>query len=158
MNNTHKYLLATAGAGLLIYGIIKLKKKKKNTSNSSHSNASSSGSNNSNSNSNPDTSQNPEDTKAASYAILLFNAMDRVGTDEQAIENVFNGMTPNLFKKVYEKFGRKSYANGIAGSSNKDWTKKDLVQWLDAELSTWFDSDLRAKIKPIINAAGYQFD
>lgn len=113
--------------------------------------------------------QNIDETKttistqtANNYAELLYEASNyQFGTDKSIIEEVFSKINSEDFKKVYNAFGQRSYANGISGGKPSslqiwlgDFEDLDLVGWLNNELG-FGDSALKNKIRPIVNGAGF---
>lgn len=87
--------------------------------------------------------ENPNEPKsgltafqAQKAADTLFNAMNRLGTDEQAIYEVLTGLTYNDFVKVSDAFGKRYYQKqmGMEGGYLFD-EAYGLYEWLRFELS-----------------------
>lgn len=85
------------------------------------------------------------DLMALNYANKLDNAMIRMGTDEDAIEFVFDQLkNESDFNKVYNKFGLRQYSStwgniGDPVTSNK----RDLIYILNQELSESLINDYK---------------
>ena len=97
------------------------------------------------------------DGKAILISQNLLNAMDGIGTDEQAIfDNLKSLQTADDLKLVIQKFGTKVYAGGNLADS---WTQrmygtmKNLNGWFRAELGS---GDVK-KVKAIYDALGVPF-
>lgn len=101
--------------------------------------------------------------QAKNLAQQLLDAMDAWGTETDRIEWVFEYIkNKHDFLMVFNAFGLQEYTG--SGLPPSGWLrhltysqKRNLVYWLDAELGI-LDKSLRAKIKPIINAAGFAFN
>lgn len=104
------------------------------------------------------------DSIANSYANQLYNAMESSGTDENTIYAVFKKLqNPNDFKKVYNKFGKKSYSGIITGGSPygvETWlgmyVDGDLIEWLKTEISV-LNYPTYSLIKKTIENAGFAY-
>lgn len=105
-------------------------------------------------------------SQAKIYAQQLLDAMNHkaplYGTDEATISAVFDRITSDDFKLIYEAFGEKDY-NGNNSPPEGFWSnldsyeKRNLVYWLNAEISAWTDPVLYRKIKAIVEPAGFAF-
>lgn len=108
--------------------------------------------------------------QATNFAQQLLDAMNLNrnsillgGTDEDTIEAVFDQLQNGAdFNKVFDAFGMKSY-NG-ENSPNESvvgfldtYEDRNLVYWLNSEISSIWDSSLRRKIKAIVEDAGFTF-
>jgi hypothetical protein len=105
--------------------------------------------------------------QAVNFAQQLLDAMNKNrnsfflgGTDEDAIENVFNQLqTGDDFLLVYNAFGLKEYNGFNSPVEGWEWfdtyVKRDLIYWLKSELSS--SSSTYKAIKPIIIDAGFAF-
>lgn len=67
--------------------------------------------------------------------LKLFDAMNRVGTDEDAIITTLRTVTPQQFDQVFVKFGKERYNDWLGYKTSFD-TERDLAYWLKAELSS----------------------
>jgi len=114
--------------------------------------------------------------QATIYANQLLEAMNwkgfifpvgyQHGTDNDTIEAIFDKINAEDFKMIYQKFGKKHYngfgspdSNAIGGIESAIGIAdlKDLVYWLNAELSSIFDRTLYKKVKTIVEQAGFIF-
>ncbi len=103
--------------------------------------------------------------QAKVFAQQLLDAMNHGspfwGTDEKTILNVFNKLSPADFKLVYNVFGKKDYngynspPRGILANLDR-YEKRDLVYWLNSELSP-NDGEVYRKVKQTLNDAGFAF-
>lgn len=84
------------------------------------------------------------DAVANSYANQLYNAMKITGTDENAIYAVLKKLQKSDdFRKVYNAFGKRSYANTPVSGTSPDsidttlgwFDDLDLVEWMNKEVS-----------------------
>jgi len=77
--------------------------------------------------------------EAEQIADLLYNAMNRIGTDEDAIFSALDGLGTEDFAVIFTKFGVKDYSDG--GSPSKlmyalnAYSSLNLVEWFNRELS-----------------------
>lgn len=88
------------------------------------------------------------------------------GTDNDVVQNIFERITPEDFKLIYLNFGRK-HRNEFGsppknmGGGIQDFIgiakERDLVYWLNEELSPTFDTSLRALVGNIVTRAGFSF-
>jgi len=83
------------------------------------------------------------DAMANSYANQLYNAMKITGTDENIIYAVLQKLQKaDDFRKVYNAFGKRSYANTITSGTSPDsidtalglFDDLDLVEWMVKEV------------------------
>lgn len=76
------------------------------------------------------------DQEALSMANSLHIAMNQLGTDEQSIFSIFNGVSPYDYAKISNKFGLRHYDPdaGFNAFGTFD-TLYGLSQWLKNELS-----------------------
>jgi hypothetical protein len=72
------------------------------------------------------------DTQAKTIARTMFNAMDRFGTDEDALFAAVNGLNGASLQKVYKAFGKPQYFLGESAAIFGD--KMTLTEWMEAEL------------------------
>lgn len=106
------------------------------------------------------------DQQATNFAQQLLDAMNvnrnsvfAGGTDEDTIEQVFDRLqNGDDFIKVFNAFGKKDY-NGynspVEGLEFIDaFEKRNLVYWLQSEISSFWDRTLYNKIKEIIDSTG----
>lgn len=98
---------------------------------------------------------------ATNLASQLLLAMDRYGTDEELISEVFDQIrSKDDFLMVYRAFGKKIH-NGFGTplipilDTSEEY---DLVYWLNEELDRSSDRKLRQKIGPVIRQAGFAFN
>lgn len=102
-------------------------------------------------------------SEATNFAAQLLDAMNRYGTDEDLIEAVFDKLNNgDDFKYVAKKFGMVNYLNGGPGSPPEGLpdiidgaTPRNLVYWLQAELST--SDSVYQKVKSRVESAGFVF-
>lgn len=80
----------------------------------------------------------------------LFDAMNRLGTDEDAIMGVFQTVSVANAKKVWAAFGKRPYNDNLGNDFVGPWgtlTKRDLTYWLKSELSAGSLETIRIKYK-----------
>lgn len=105
------------------------------------------------------------DSQAKVYANQLFDSMNGYGTDEDTIKGVFEKITPDDFKKVYNAFGRKPYTSTIIGGGTPtstsmwlgDYQDADLIYWMRKELSDTGDRATVTAIRAVVEPAGFVF-
>jgi len=105
---------------------------------------------------------------AINYAQQLLDAMNHLapfwGTDEDKIEAVFNNLkNGDDFIKVYNAFGNRNY-NGYnsppdswVGQAIDVYQERNLVYWLNSELSSVTEPTLYNKVKQRVESAGFSF-
>lgn len=103
--------------------------------------------------------------QASIYAQQLLDAFNDKspfwGTDEEKILEVFNRISPEDFRVIFNVFGNKDY-NGYNSPpdnifANLDsYEPRNLVYWLSEELSP-NDGEVYTKVKQIVNDAGFAF-
>lgn len=105
------------------------------------------------------------DFQANQYAEQLLSAFNaQMGTDLSRIENVFEKLNSEDFKKVYKEFGTRTYSNLSSGSPSgflfslpeklagvKDM---DLIGWIDEELD-FTDASTKNIIRKVVEPAGF---
>lgn len=95
---------------------------------------------------------------AKNYAENLFEAFNYFwGTDKSTIDSVFSKINSEDFKKVYNAFGKRSYAtmgSPVGLEKLGAYTDYDLITWINNELE-WGDSALREKIRKVVEPAGF---
>lgn len=84
------------------------------------------------------------ENQASVIARIILTAMDRFGTDTQAILNALRGKTPADFHLISEKFGTPRYDG--AGEGMWPAPERGLVDWLTREL----DKSEMQKLKKLI--------
>jgi hypothetical protein len=88
---------------------------------------------------------------AKQAAIKLYDAMRELGTDEDAIMQVFQTVSVSNFPKVYKEFGIRSYNKTMGNQYNFNpfgsLPLENLAVWLENELSSSSFETLRTKYK-----------
>ncbi|WP_156102313.1 hypothetical protein [Muricauda sp. MAR_2010_75] len=84
--------------------------------------------------------------EAKQKADALFTAMRNMGTDEDLIYSVFEGLTQADYAKVYNAFGLRPYNSHLGEASANLSKERDLNFWLLSELS----SSERNKLEEIV--------
>lgn len=105
------------------------------------------------------------ESQAKIYANQLFDSMNSYGTNESTIKGVFEKITPDDFKKVYNAFGRKPYTSTFIGGGTPtatsmwlgDYEDADLIFWMRKELSDTADRSTVAAIRQVVEPAGFVF-
>jgi hypothetical protein len=64
----------------------------------------------------------------------LYNAMNKVGTDEERIFAIFDNLDTETYQDVKKEFGKRGY-NNLGGIASDSGLKLDLTDWLERELS-----------------------
>lgn len=91
------------------------------------------------------------DLEAEQIASILYNAMDKIGTDEKAITNSLEGLNKDDFALVWAKFGVRRYADGgspsplfaLIGAGHD----LNLVEWFNRELSKSDYNEIKEKFE-----------
>lgn len=100
------------------------------------------------------------DNQSEIYANHLFNAMKDSGTDTSVIESIFDKISADDYKKIYNSFKRRSYFN-FGEPTLLSWvfgySDLDLNEWLKKEVSFVGNPFVYQKIKKKINEAGMAF-
>jgi hypothetical protein len=150
------------GATILVLGIgfLVRKKPKKTTSfdEESQSEVNQGSGVNSGSNAYVGTSQSVDTSKttitkaqAKNYANALHQAFNVFwGTDNKAVGQVFDKITPDDYKMIHAEFGVRPRGGGLFSSA----TDLNLIGWLRAELGI-ADAGLKAKIRKVVEPAGF---
>lgn len=93
-----------------------------------------------------------ESTLSESQAVDIANglhiAMDKVGTDEEAIVEALKDLTPDDYARVFNAFGLRGYVAelGYGGFFGFE-TKYSLSSWLKAELDNSYIVDFKERFK-----------
>lgn len=109
-----------------------------------------------------DTKVTISDSIANNYANQLWGAMKNAGTDEDIIYSIMKKLEKkDDFRKVYNKFGKRSYVGFTVGGSPTALDKwlgvyddLDLVQWLNEEVG-YSNYPTYSLIKKVVNNAGF---
>ncbi len=105
------------------------------------------------------------ESQARVYANQLFDAMNGYGTDEDTIRGVFEKLSPEDFKKVYNEYGRKMYTSTFIGGGTPtdttiwlgDYENADLIYWLRKELNDITDRKTVTAVREVVEPAGFIF-
>lgn len=99
----------------------------------------------------PGSSGNAVVFNAKTAAEKLYDAMKEMGTDENAIMQVFQTVSVGNFPKVYHAFGRRSYNKTLGNQYNfspfSNLPLENLSVWLENELSNSSFETLRTKYR-----------
>ena len=101
---------------------------------------------------------------AKNYAEALYSAFTYYwGTDKTILRNVFDKITPEDFKLIFNEFGVRS-RGAIDGKEPTGierllglYKNLDLMGWLNAELDV-LDWNTKAKVRAVIEPAGFILD
>lgn len=105
------------------------------------------------------------ENQAKKYAQTLLEAMDRqpYGTYDDRILNVFNKINSEDFKLIYNAFGMQNYNGWGTPPTTWLWQQLDnyqprnLVYWLQSELSDSKNKPVYTLVKNIVEDAGFIF-
>jgi hypothetical protein len=101
---------------------------------------------------------------AKNYAEALYSAFTYYwGTDKTIVRNVFDKITPEDFKLIFNEFGIRSRGaiDGKEPTGIERWLglykNLDLMGWLNAELDI-LDFALKNKVRAVVEPAGFILD
>lgn len=109
-----------------------------------------------------DTKVTISDSVANAYANQLYGAMANAGTDEDVIYAIMQKLQKkDDFRKVYNKFGKRSYVGKLTGGSPTaldkwlgNYDDFDLIQWFNEEVG-YSNYPTYSLIRKVVNNAGF---